>query len=65
MENTRVVDRLECPMCKGTKFQLGPRGGASRNIRCVCGHELNVARVPGGEGFLVEDITKIRSEPQL
>jgi hypothetical protein len=47
---------LECPRCKGKKFQLGPRGGAARNIRCVCGCELNVTRLPDGR-FFVEELT--------
>ncbi|MCJ7576490.1 MAG: hypothetical protein MUO80_07470, partial [Dehalococcoidia bacterium] len=48
---------LECPRCKGKKFQLGPRGGVAQNIRCVCGCELNVTRFPDGR-FFVEELTE-------
>lgn len=51
-----IVNRIKCPVCDDDKFQQGPRGGAAMNIRCICGHELNVARLPDGR-FLVEDIT--------
>lgn len=50
--------QLECPRCKGKEFQLGPRGGAARNIRCVCGCELNVAKLPDGR-FFIEELTGI------
>jgi hypothetical protein len=53
----QLTSQLKCPECGGTKFQLGPRGGAARNIRCECGHELNITSLPDGR-FLVEDITK-------
>lgn len=53
---TNIVDELKCPACGGEKFQLGPRGGAAQNIRCVCGHELNVCRLPD-KRWWVEDIT--------
>jgi len=56
---TQLSSQLECPRCGGTKFQLGPRGGAARNIRCVCGYELNVTRAPDGR-FIVEDISHFR-----
>lgn len=52
-----LTAQVKCPECGGTKFQTGPRGGLARNIRCVCGHELNVTRLPDGR-FIVEDITK-------
>lgn len=54
-----IVTELKCPKCDGDKFQLGPRGGAATNIRCVCGYELNVTRLPDGR-FLVEDITQVQ-----
>jgi len=53
----QIHSELRCPKCGGTKFQLGPRGGAARNIRCVCGYELNATRLPDGQ-FIVEDITR-------
>lgn len=56
-----IVKDLICPRCKGEKWQLGPRGGSARNIRCVCGHELNVTHLPDGR-FWVEDITRNRME---
>jgi len=57
MGETKLADRIECPKCGGTKFQLGPRGGLAQNIRCICGYELNVTRLPDRR-FLIEDITK-------
>lgn len=55
----KIVNDLVCPRCKGTKWQMGPRGGAAQNIRCVCGYELNVTKLPDGR-FWVEDITARR-----
>ena len=48
------VKKLMCPRCGGEKFQLGPRGGASQNIRCRCGQKLNVCRLPGGTWWMEE-----------
>ena len=50
-----LTAQLKCPGCGGTKFQMGPRGGLAQNMRCVCGHELNVTRAPDGR-FIIEDI---------
>lgn len=58
-----IVDRIKCPRCDGEKFQLGPRGGAAINIRCVCGYKLNVTRLHGR--FLVEDITSHSRECEV
>lgn len=52
----RIVESLKCPKCGGEEFQLGPRGGAARNIRCRCGHEMNVTRTPDNRWW-VEDLT--------
>jgi len=54
---SEIVKDLICPRCKGEKWQLGARGGAGRNIRCVCGYELNVVALSDGR-FWVEDISK-------
>jgi len=54
---TQITAQLECPKCGAKEFQLGPRGGASQNIRCRCGYELNVTRLPDGR-FVAEDITR-------
>jgi len=51
-----IVKDLKCPKCGGIKFQQGPMGVTSANIRCVCGHKLNVCRLPGGNWW-VEDIS--------
>jgi len=51
----KLVKELKCPKCGGTKFQLGPRGGAAQNIRCKCGYKLNITLLPTRE-FLVEEI---------
>ena len=50
-----IWDELKCPECSGEEFQLGPRGGLSQNIRCRCGHCLNVFRFPDGRWW-VQDI---------
>lgn len=59
-----IWDKLICPQCGGTKWQLGARGGNARNIRCKCGYELNVTLLPDGR-FYVEDITKILLTKQM
>ncbi len=51
-----IVKDLVCPRCKGTEWQLGPRGGASQNMRCRCGYKQNVTRLPDGR-FWVENIS--------
>ena len=51
----KIEKELKCPKCGGTKFQQGPRGGNSVNIKCVCGHKLNVCHLPDGRWW-VEDI---------
>ncbi len=55
MGDLKVVDDLKCPECGGEEFQLGPRGGAARNIRCRCGHRLSVTPLPGRRWW-VEDL---------
>lgn len=37
-------DKVECPYCKGTKWLIGPSGGAATNVMCAnpeCGHWFN------------------------
>lgn len=53
----KLTALLECPRCFGTKFQMGPRGGLAQNIRCVCGCELNVTKLPDGRFFVDEIMT--------
>lgn len=55
-----IRGELKCPECGGEEFQLGPRGGNARNIRCKCGHRLNVCRLPDGRWW-VEDIDKVKA----
>lgn len=52
---SEIVKDLKCPECGGEEFQLGPRGGASRNIRCRCGTILNICALPDGR-FWITDI---------
>lgn len=52
-----IWNDLICPKCGGEKWQLGPKGGNSQNIRCECGYRLNVCRLPDGRWW-VEDISK-------
>ncbi len=40
-EQDRKLQRGYCPFCNSTKFQHGPQGGCSENIRCSgCGKEF-------------------------
>jgi hypothetical protein len=44
------VQNRTCPDCGSSEFVNGPRGGASRNMRCanaVCSAEFNVLEVQG------------------
>jgi hypothetical protein len=44
----------DCLYCCGVEFELGPRGGASRNITCIgCGARFNIVDHPGVPRFLV------------
>ena len=54
MSEVRHKKELKCPKCGGTKFQLGPRGGAALNIRCKCGQCLSVTHLPDGTWFIEE-----------
>ena len=52
----RTEKELKCPKCGGKEFQQGPKGGNSVNIKCRCGHKMNVTRLFDGSGWWVEDI---------
>lgn len=54
----KIVEDLRCPNCSGTRFQMGPRGGAAINVQCICGYRLNVTKLPD-DRFWVEDITNV------